>query len=86
MNTIKRNRTIKILEVIESDTYASYQAWTTKNIENLTGETELSVIAFRGGKYRLACARKDKEISRHCIIFNNKQKALRTQKLINKIK
>ncbi len=79
-------KTIKILEVIESDTFAKCQSWTSKEIENLTGETELDVIGFTGGKYMLACARNDKKFSRHCIIFNNKQKALRTQKLINKIK
>lgn len=75
---------IKILQTIKSDTHAKYQGWTIEKIENLTGETSFDVVWGTSGKYRVSCERKDKKYG-YSMYFNNKAKAIKTQKLINKI-
>lgn len=78
--------TIKILQTIKSDTYARYQGWTIEKIENLTGKTSFDVVWGTSGKYRVSCERKDKQYGGYTMFFNNKAKALKTQKLINNLK
>jgi len=81
--------TIKILQTIKSDTYAKYQGWTIEKIENLTGKTLFDFIGGGEGKYMLLCEKKNCNSfgigAGYSMFFNSKAKALKTQKLINKI-
>ncbi len=80
--------TIKVLQVIKSDTFAAYQSYTEEHIKNMSGKSvfEEGFRCTQNGKHLLKCYKVEGSFNPFHIWFNSKSKALRVKKLINKIK